>query len=79
MKYYQGHTNLLLLCIDNSKLQAPLVYEDSYQSGEDFPHVCGPLNLEAVVHVFDFIAGEDGYFHLPDDFLTYCAGEGGLL
>jgi uncharacterized protein (DUF952 family) len=47
-RYYQGQNNLLLLHIDETKLTAPLKYELAPSINEEFPHIYGPLNLDAV-------------------------------
>ena len=71
-EYYHGQSDLLLLCISASKVEAPIVYEDSYKKGEFFPHIYGTLNLDAVIHAFDFPPNRDGSFSLPDDFRGQC-------
>jgi uncharacterized protein (DUF952 family) len=48
-----------------------LKYEDLYKADEDFPHLYGPLNPEAVLSVLDFTPNLDGYFALPDGILTW--------
>lgn len=48
-RYYKGKTNLLLLHIDESKLSAPLKYELAPSVNEEFPHIFGPLNIDAVI------------------------------
>ncbi len=63
--FYRGQQNLVLLLIDPARLAARLVYEDSYASGTEFPHIYGPLNLNAVVGVVPFPARSDGSFDLP--------------
>jgi uncharacterized protein (DUF952 family) len=63
--FYRGQTDLVLLLIDPRALSAELVYEDLYDAGQAFPHIYGPLNLEAVVGVVDFPANADGTFSLP--------------
>jgi len=50
-RYYQGQTDLVLLNIDEKKLIAPLKFEFSPSVKEDFPHLYGSLNLDAVVSV----------------------------
>jgi uncharacterized protein (DUF952 family) len=50
-RYYQGKTDLLLLHIDETKLTAELKYELAPSINEDFPHVYGGINLNAVVKV----------------------------
>lgn len=49
-RYYQDTPNLLVVTIDPTALDAPLVFEDTSGHGE-FPHLYGPLNLGAVVDV----------------------------
>jgi uncharacterized protein (DUF952 family) len=50
-RYYQGQADLLLLHIDESKLIATLTFEIAPSVNEAFPHLFGPLNLDAVVNV----------------------------
>jgi uncharacterized protein (DUF952 family) len=49
-RYYQNQTDLLLLHIDENKLNAELKYELAPSVNENFPHIFGPLNLDAVVN-----------------------------
>jgi uncharacterized protein (DUF952 family) len=62
---YRGQTDLLLLVIDPARLASGLVYEDCYESGQAFPHIYGPLNLDAVLRVLAFPPQPDGTFVLP--------------
>ncbi len=50
-RYYLGQKNLLLLQIDESKLNAVLLHEHAASVNEIFPHLYGRLNLDAVVNV----------------------------
>lgn len=50
-RYYAQAPELLLLQIDPQRLQVPLKIEPS-GSGALFPHLYGPLNVEAVVRVW---------------------------
>jgi uncharacterized protein (DUF952 family) len=63
--FYQGQPSLVLLCIDPAKVQAEIKYE-GLEGGEQFPHIYGALNLDAVRNVLSFEPGEDGRFALPD-------------
>lgn len=47
-RYYQGKKNLLKLAIDPQKLTSALRYELAPSINEKFPHIYGPVNLEAV-------------------------------
>lgn len=48
-RYYSGQTELLKLTIDPARLSSPLKFELAPSVNEEFPHVYGPINLEAVV------------------------------
>lgn len=50
-RYYAGRKDLLLLHVDETRLTEPLLYELSPTTRESFPHVFGPINLDAVVAV----------------------------
>ncbi len=63
--FYHGRQGLVLLLIDEAQLVARLVYEDTHGAGMDFPHIYGPLNLDAVTGVVPFPARPDGTFELP--------------
>jgi uncharacterized protein (DUF952 family) len=62
---FHGQQDLLLLWIDPDKVHAHIIYEDCYASGDVFPHIYGPLNLDAVTAVIDFPPHPDGSFSLP--------------
>lgn len=47
-RYYLGKIGLLLLHIDESKLTATLKFELAPSINEEFPHIYGRLNLDAV-------------------------------
>lgn len=47
-RYYKGQTDLLLLHIDETKLASPLKYELAPSVNEEFPHIYGRLNIDAV-------------------------------
>jgi uncharacterized protein (DUF952 family) len=49
-RYYQNVPNLLLLHIDPARLTHDLRYEAG-TNGEQFPHVYGPINKDAVVEI----------------------------
>lgn len=48
-RYYKGQNGLILLHIDESKLTSPLKYELAPSVNEEFPHIYGRLNIDAVV------------------------------
>ena len=50
-RYYKDQLGLLLLHIDESKLNVPLKYELAPSVNEEFPHIYGRLNLDAIAEV----------------------------
>ena len=69
-RYYKGLNGLVLLCIETTRLKVELRYEDSHHNGEFYPHIYGPLALDAVARVIPFPARPDGLFDWPADGLT---------
>lgn len=66
---FNGHNGLLLLEVDPTRVEAELKYEVPYEdptSAERFPHLFGPLNLDAVIAAHPFEPGADGSFELPE-------------
>ncbi len=61
-RFFPGRPDLLLLEIDPARLSALVVWEDTAGSGEDYPHVYGAVEIEAVVDVTAFAAGPDSTF-----------------
>lgn len=70
---FHDHPGLLLLVVDPAKLTAELRYEAPFEASnaseaaENFPHLYGPLNLDAVVRSVAFEPDSEGRFSLPDD------------
>ncbi len=50
-RYFAKHENLIKLIIDPSRLTHRLQYDMSESLQEEFPHIYGPLNIEAVVQI----------------------------
>jgi uncharacterized protein (DUF952 family) len=72
--FYRGQQGLVLLVIDPSKLESELKWEPPAEpeptharEGDLFPHIYGPLNLDAVDKVLAFEPAPDGSFSLPPE------------
>jgi uncharacterized protein (DUF952 family) len=64
--YYTGQHGLIILCIDPARLFPELRWEPGTDlETELFPHIYGPINLDAVVDIFDFEPDAAGKFNLP--------------
>jgi uncharacterized protein (DUF952 family) len=61
----RGRTDLVVLEIDEARLDAPSVWEEGdppHPDGKLFPHVYGPIPVAAVVRVTDLPTEPDGTF-----------------
>lgn len=50
-RYFAGQSNLVKLVIDTDLLTARFVFDWSPSTQDTFPHIYGPINLEAVTGV----------------------------
>ena len=65
-RLYPGREDMLVLELDTGRLEAPIKREPS-RSGEIYPHIYGPLNLEAVEKVWRLEPDTDeGYSLEPE-------------
>jgi glutathione S-transferase len=58
--FYRGRLDVVLLCIDESKLTSPIREENTEGGTQMFPHIYGPLNVDAVVSVRLLETASDG-------------------
>ena len=63
-KHFEGESDLLLISVDAGKLGGVLKWEPS-RGGTLFPHLYGPLSLEAVKRVDPLPLGPDGVHVFP--------------
>ncbi len=59
-RYYKGIEGMLLLKIERERIVPEIVCEAS--DGDDFPHIYGPINIEAITAVIPFSPDADGKF-----------------
>ena len=69
-RWYCGQRDLVLLAIEADRLAAELRFEPPANPADErraeiFPHLYGPLNLNAAVEVIAFPADAGGTFRLP--------------
>ncbi|MFF4904857.1 DUF952 domain-containing protein [Streptomyces sp. NPDC001260] len=50
-RFFAGLDDLVVLVIDPDRLAVPVKYEANTPGGEEFPHVYGPIPVNAVVDV----------------------------
>lgn len=62
---FTGRHGLVVLVIDPARLTAKVRWEPGVDMATElFPHIYGPVDLDAVVDVLDFEPGPDGLFSL---------------
>jgi len=63
--FYQETPDLVILWIDLQKVKNEIKYEaGSDNTNEVFPHIYGPLNIDAVLVVYGFRPASDGVFNV---------------
>ncbi len=71
--FFRGQTGLVMLVIDPARLKSPIRWEPphstgrtpSFMHGSVFPHVYGPINVDAVTRVVQLVPSDTGSFKLP--------------
>ena len=71
--YYKEQHGLIMLMIEDTLLSSDLKWEapsggtppPGVPEGDPFPHIYGPINLDAVVNVVELLSKPDGTFELP--------------
>jgi uncharacterized protein (DUF952 family) len=64
--FFAGAEDLVLLVIDGARLTAPVRYEAPGPGAEEYPHLYGPLPVDAVTDVRPVTRDADGRFELPE-------------
>ena len=62
-RFFRGRGDLVLLVIVPDRLTAEVRYEPA--DGDHFPHLYGPLNLDAVLDAHPLPLGDDGSIGIP--------------
>lgn len=60
-RIFRGSGELVLLVIDPARLAHEVRWEHAADAGEPFPHVYGPINVDAVLEALPYPEGPDGY------------------
>jgi uncharacterized protein (DUF952 family) len=66
--FYPGELDLLLLVIDPERVTSRVQYDPV--ADQRFPHIYGPLNVDAVLEARPFAAGPDGTFRFTETLLS---------
>ena len=65
-RFYAGQRGLILLILDSKQIQAEVRYEAGMDKPDElFPHIYGPINIDAVMRVLDFEPDLTGNWILP--------------
>ena len=63
-RYYKNEPEILLLTIDPSLLVIPLLYEEAPNRKEEFPHIYGKLNKDAIVEHKTIARQQNGKYQI---------------
>lgn len=62
---------LVLVCLDENKIESDVRYEDGDNCGRAYPHVYGLINNSAVIKVLPFLRDENGKYVKNVEFAEY--------
>jgi uncharacterized protein (DUF952 family) len=62
---FAGRDDLVLLEIAENRVRVEIKYENCEGGTDLFPHLYGPLNVDAVIGVHEFAPDKNGEFDLP--------------
>ena len=71
--FFKNQDHQLILVINQNNVKSKVVHETPYetpQSKFNFPHIYGPLNLDAVEDEIEVHPKDDGQFTLPKELLN---------
>ena len=63
--------DLVVLCIDASRLKSEVKWETNKINSMIFPHVYGLINIDSVIDIVDFRKNQDGDFFISDELLNF--------
>lgn len=61
-RHFGGASELVVLAIDEARVEVPLRWEDTSGRGERYPHLYGPVPTAAVVAAARLARGPEGRF-----------------
>lgn len=64
-RLYRDRRDLVLLCIDDGRVDAEIRYENLEGGRQPYPHVYGEIDLDAICDALLYEPGPDGTFGLP--------------
>lgn len=63
--YFRDADTLVLAAINPARVKPPIRWEESRSTGDIYPHIYGPLNMDAVTPVQLLEREPDGRFVIP--------------
>ena len=61
-RFFRDELQIIVLVIDEDKVNAKIIYEPADDVDESFPHIYGEINLDAVIKVQELEKDADDYF-----------------
>ncbi|MGL1894004.1 MAG: DUF952 domain-containing protein [Spirochaetaceae bacterium] len=64
--YYKNQSNIVILCINEKRIDSEIKLENLFNMDENYPHVYGELPINAVQGVVKLELDSNGNFITPD-------------
>lgn len=63
-RLFKGENDVLLIVINTTLIEPELKYEEDKETGTKYPHIYGPLNMDAVIDKIELAMEDDSTFEI---------------
>lgn len=63
-RLFKGESDILLIIINTTLVEPEIRYENSGDSDTKYPHIYGPLNMDAVIDKIELASEDDGSYKI---------------
>ena len=61
-RWFEGKDEVKVMELSIAKIKGEVKFEDLYNHGQEFPHIYGRINTNAIESILDFKRNAEGYF-----------------
>ena len=62
IRFFKDAAAIIVLKIEESKVESKLIYEKAIDVDEMFPHIYGPININSIVSILSIVKDDEGHY-----------------